>query len=113
MPVPTKRGIGADQRHRLPLHVGTHQRPVRVVVLKERNERRGDGHELLRRDVDRGDVLGLHQPEVALLADRDQILGEPAASVHRGIGLGYDQTLFLHGGEIAAPCCTMPSLTSM
>jgi len=35
----------------LALHVGAHQRAVRVVVLEERDQRRRDGHHLLRRDV--------------------------------------------------------------
>ena len=40
-----------EERHRLPLHVRAHERAVRVVVLEERNERRGDRHELLRRHI--------------------------------------------------------------
>ena len=31
------RRLGHEQRHRLPLHVRPHQRPVRVVVLQKRN----------------------------------------------------------------------------
>ena len=73
-----QRRIGLDQRHRLALHVGAHQRAVGVVVLQERDQRRRDRDELLRRHVDRGHVLRLHQPEVALLAHRDQFLGEAA-----------------------------------
>ena len=45
-----------QQRHGLALHVRSHQRAVRVVVLEERNERRGDRDELLRRDVDELDL---------------------------------------------------------
>ena len=41
-----------QQRHGLALHVRSHQRAVRVVVLEERNQRRRDRHELLRRHVD-------------------------------------------------------------
>ena len=69
-----ERRVGADQRHRLALHVRAHQRAVGVVVLKERDQRRGDRDKLLRRHVDRGHVLGLDQPEVALPAHRDQFL---------------------------------------
>ncbi len=43
-----ERSLGDEQRHRLALHVGAHQRAVRVVVLEERNERCGDRDELLR-----------------------------------------------------------------
>ena len=33
-----ERRFGDEQRHGLALHVGTHQRAVRVVVLQERNQ---------------------------------------------------------------------------
>ena len=39
--------LGLKQRHRLALHVGAHERAVGVVVLEERDERRGDRHQLL------------------------------------------------------------------
>ena len=42
---------GAQQRHRLALHVGAHERAVGVVVLEERDERGGHRHDLLRRHV--------------------------------------------------------------
>ena len=51
-----ERRLGAEQRHRLALHVRAHQRAVGVVVLEERDQRGGDRHELLRRDVDQVDV---------------------------------------------------------
>src|SRR5450432_780812 len=43
-----ERSFGLQQRHRLALHVGTHQRPVSVVVLQERNHRGRDRHHLAR-----------------------------------------------------------------
>ena len=51
------RRLRAQQRHGLPLHVRAHQRAVRVVVLEERNQRGGDGDELLRADVDVVDFI--------------------------------------------------------
>ncbi len=96
-----QRRVGADQRHRLALHVRAHQRAVGVVVLQERDQRRGHRHKLLRRHVHGGHVLGLHQPEIALLAHRDEILGEPPVAVHRRIGLGDDQLLLFHGRQVA------------
>ena len=60
-----QRRLGADQRHRLALHVRAHQRAVGVVVLEERDQRRGDRDELLRRDVDQVDVLRPGQHELA------------------------------------------------
>src|SRR5690606_12691797 len=41
-----ERRFGANQRHRLALHVRAHQRAVGVIVLEERNERRGDRNQL-------------------------------------------------------------------
>ena len=42
-----ERSLGAEQRHRLPLHVRAHQRSVSVVVFQERNQRCGYAHELV------------------------------------------------------------------
>ena len=58
MPVPTSGACGTDERHGLTLHVGAHERAVRVVVLEERHERGGDRHHLVRRDVHQLDHLG-------------------------------------------------------
>ena len=43
-----ERSLGTNERHRLTLHVGAHQRPVGVVVLQERNQRGRYRHQLLR-----------------------------------------------------------------
>ena len=51
-----ERDLRPDERHGLPLHVGAHQRAVGVVVLEERDERGGDGDDLLRREVQVVDV---------------------------------------------------------
>ena len=51
MPVPTSGVSRTQRRHGLALHVRAHQRAVRVVVLEERDQRRRDRHDLLRRDV--------------------------------------------------------------
>ena len=52
---------GAQQRHRLALHVGAHQRAVGVVMLQEGHQRRGHRDELLRADVDVIDLVPRHQ----------------------------------------------------
>ena len=44
---------------------------------------------------------GLHQAEIALPAHGDQLLGEAAVAIHRRVGLGDDELLLLHGGEVA------------
>ena len=68
MPVPIERRRGADERHRLALHVRTHERAVCVVVLEERDQRRGDRDQLVRRHVHQRDVLGLGHDDVGALA---------------------------------------------
>ena len=81
MPVPTSGAFEPDERHRLPLHVGAHERAVRVVVLEEGHERRGDAHHLVRRDVHELDHLGRDDLEVAVQTRRDERLLELALVV--------------------------------
>ena len=69
-----QRSSGAQQRHRLALHVRSHQRAVRVVVFQERNQRGRDGNELLRRNVDVIDFIAVFQYEVAGLPNVDQFV---------------------------------------
>ena len=59
------RRLGDQQRHGLPLHVRTHQRPVGVVVFQERNQAGRDADHLARRDVDVLHLVDRHQLEVA------------------------------------------------
>ena len=72
---------GADQRllgpqagHGLALHVGAHQRAVRVVVLEERDQRRGHRHDLARRDVHVLDLVAGRQHELVLVAAAHQLV---------------------------------------
>ena len=53
-----QRRLGAQQRHRLALHVRAHEGAVGVVVLEERDQRRRDRDQLVRRDVHELDLLG-------------------------------------------------------
>ncbi len=73
-----ERRAGAQQRHRLALHVRPHQRAVRVVVLEERDERRRDRDELLGRHVDELHGVARREDEVALLARVDALLRQAA-----------------------------------
>ena len=73
-----QRRLREQQRHRLPLHVRAHQRAVGVVVLEERNQRRGDRDELLRRHVHEVDPVRRQQRVVVPLAAQHQLVGEPA-----------------------------------
>ncbi len=69
-----ERRLGLDERDGLALHVRAHQRPVRVVVLEERDERGGRGDELLRRDVHELDLLARHRREVVLVSRQKRLL---------------------------------------
>ena len=95
-----ERRLGADQRHRLALHVGSHQGAVGVVVLEERDQRRGDRNELLRRDVDQIDILRLAQDEIAVLAAIGQVGGDAAAPVEFDIGLADRVAALVHRRQI-------------
>ena len=68
------RRLAAQQRHRLALHVRAHQRAVGVVVLEERDERRGHRHQLLRADVHVVDAVALDGDEVAAGAGDDAVV---------------------------------------
>src|SRR3989304_1426606 len=57
------RRLGLQERHGLALHVRAHQGAVRIVVLEERDERSGHGHDLLGADVHVLDMVGArHAP---------------------------------------------------
>ena len=92
--------LGMNERHRLPLHVGAHQRAVGVVVLEERNERRRHRHQLLRRHVHEVHLVRRNELHVAGVANDDQIVGEAAAGIDRRIGLGDRITPLFHRREI-------------
>src|SRR5207245_1776484 len=49
-PSADERRFSLDERHRLALHVGTHERAVGVVVLQERNQAGSHGNQLFRRN---------------------------------------------------------------
>jgi hypothetical protein len=86
--------LGHHERHALALHVGTHERAVRVVMLQEGDERGGDGDDLLRGDVHVVDVFRVDFEDVVAVADGDLAL-EAGGFVELGIGLGDLELLFL------------------
>ncbi len=71
-------------------------------MLEERDEGRGQGDELLRRDVDVVDLLPGDVLEVAPLAGADELAQEAAALVDDGVGLGDIVLFLLPGGQIVA-----------
>ena len=95
-----ERGRRLQQRHRLALHVRAHQRPVGVVVLEERDQRRRHRDQLLGRDVDHSDRVRPRQHELAVLAAADQLAREAAVGVQLGVGLGDGVAPLLHGREV-------------
>ena len=112
-----ERRLGAEQGNGLALHVRAHECAVRVVVLEERNERGGDGDELLRRDVDEVDLLLLDGDEVARLARDDAVVLEVALVVHEHVRLGDGVALFIPRREVErvrlgfGDCRAIPSST--
>ena len=73
-----KRGLWEQQRHRLPLHVTSHKRPVGVVMLEERDQRGSDRHQLLGRHVHEIDAAGRQHGIVVPLAAQGHLVYEPA-----------------------------------
>ena len=81
MPVPTMGDSGSQQRHGLALHVRAHQRAVGVVVLQERDERGGHGHDLLGAHVHVVDLAGPGLGELVEVAGRHLLVDEVAVLV--------------------------------
>ena len=92
--------VGAHQWHRLTHHVGSHQRPVGVVVLEERNEGRRDGGDLVGCYVDVLDLLWRHQREVALKARLDDVVLEGAVVVEAHRRLRDDGAILFLGAQV-------------
>ena len=92
---------GTQQRHGLALHVGAHQRAVRVVVLEERDQRGGHRHELLRRHVHVLDLVGGDEADLApTRAHEHAVLEEPALLVDRRVRLRDDVLVLVVGREV-------------
>src|SRR5216110_1873741 len=100
-PGPHERGLREEERYRLPLHVRAHERAVRVVVLEERNQRRGDRHELFGRHVHEVDPCRRQQGVVVPLAAQHQLVREMAVLGEARVGLRHGVFLFLRGRQPA------------
>ena len=91
----------AEERHGLALHVGAHERAVRVVVLEERDQRGRDRHELLRRDVHVVDLAGRDVVDLAAARTHEHaVFEEVALLVDPGVRLGDDVLVLVVGGEV-------------
>src|SRR5205085_3767663 len=90
--------FGAKKWNTLALHVRSHQSAVRVVVLKEWDERRRNGDELLRRDINVLYVFSQSQNELASLASAVALVDDVSLLVEFDIGLAdYVLVLFPSG----------------
>ena len=92
--------LGLEQRHGLALHVRAHQGAVGVVVLQERDQRRGDRDDLLGADVHELDLLRARLGELVAVAGRHALVDEVALVVELGVGLGDVALLLVVGGEV-------------
>ncbi len=89
------RRIGLQQWDGLPLHVGSHQGTVCIVVLQERNQTCGDGHELLRAHIQ---VLDFRPPlELKVTGNTAvcKLAGDESVVVNGNVGLSDDILVFL------------------
>ena len=93
-------GLGGQQGHRLPLHVGAHEGPVGVVVLQEGNHRGGDGEHHLGGYVDIVHLVPVHRDNLTAVAAGDAAVDQTAVFVHRLGGLGNDELVLHIGGHI-------------
>ena len=89
-----------EERHGLALHVRAHQGAVGVVVLQERDERRGHGDDLLGGHVHVLDLRRARLRELVAVAHRDALVDEVAALVELGVGLRDVALLLVVGGEV-------------
>ena len=96
------RRFGAQQRHRLALHVRSHQRAVGVVVLEERNQAGGHRDQLLGTDVHVLDFVLVLQHEVAGLPGVDQFGNDVALFVQLNVGLRDEVLVFFPRRQIVA-----------
>ena len=106
-----ERRFGAHERHRLALHVRSHERAVRVVVLEERNQSGSDGDQLHGRNVHVGDFLRRHNRKVAAVPGEHLLFGDLSLFVKRRVRLRDDVVVFLVGGQVlddAGQRCRFP-----
>ena len=100
------RSLGHQQRHGLPLHVGSHQRPVGVVVFKEGDHRGSNGYYLLWRYVHIIDHFPREQIDLTAHASGGYLhIHKVAFRIQRFIGLSNDFILFVISGQVMNFIC--------
>src|SRR5439155_21468992 len=86
--------VRIQERNSLPLHVRSHERAIGIVVLEERNQRRGDRYELLGSNIHVVNALGCNEWNVTTLPAEHQLVDESAVFIQASIRLGDYDILF-------------------
>src|SRR4030095_11470840 len=94
------RRFGTQKRNRLALHVRTHQRTVRVVVLEERDQRCRNGNQLFRADIHVLDVGTTSRDEFTLLPGGVPLVHEISFLVELDVRLADDPLVLFPSGQI-------------
>ena len=94
------RSLRSQQRYRLTLHVGAHERTVGIIVFQERNQGRCDRYNLLRRYVHIIRPFRRDAQYVVLTAGRNTFAQEITFVIQRFVGLCNDIFIFLVSGQI-------------
>ena len=94
------RCLRGQQRHRLTLHVGAHQRAVRVIVFQERNQGCRDRYYLFRRYVHIIRPFRTDAQNVVLAAGRNTFAEEVPVIVQGFVGLRHDIFIFFVRSQI-------------
>ena len=92
--------LGDQQRHRLALHVRTHEGPVGVVVFQERDQARRYPDHLLGRNVDVLYLVGIDVAEIAA-EPSDDTVGGYLVTFCRRVGRRQVSQRFLVGAQLA------------
>ena len=86
-----QRYLGTQGRNCLALHVRTHQCPVGVIMLQERDQGCRDRYNLARRYIHEVNALRRSNGKFVLVANGNQLVGQTLGLlVHGGAGLGDD-----------------------
>ena len=107
------RGFRHEQRHGLALHVGTHQRAVRVVVFKEGDHGGCHRNELFGRNVHVIHIHVFHFDDLVELTGHNTVLFKPDFPVVHArefIGLGHDVLVLLIGRKVDDVIKNLPVL---
>ncbi len=92
-----QRRLREEERHTLALHVRAHECAVRVIVLQERDQRRGDRDQLLGRHVHELDPVGRQERVVVSLPAQHQLVGEGSVLIEWRVGLRHRVVLLVTG----------------